>query len=142
MTSVRVLQNTFTDRHVNESNVRATIVNHTQRGSRGRGASLFGGKGASSPCSCLPLHPRESLSWITLVLTLVLIVFVVVFVFVAVVVSPIDLPRQVDLRICSNALTVCVHPGSVYMAPVVLVYQRGTLMVVGRYMLKQRELKD
>jgi len=37
---------------------------------------------------------------------------------------------------------VCVHPGSVYMAPVVLVYQRGTLMVVGRYMLKQRELKD
>ena len=54
----------------------------------------------------------------------------------------IDLSRDVNLRIGSNSLTVGIHPCSAYIACVVVVHQRGVLIVGGRYMLKKRNLWD
>ena len=39
VTSIRVRQNTFTNRDVDEGEVRAAVVNHIQRGCRRRGSS-------------------------------------------------------------------------------------------------------
>jgi hypothetical protein len=69
-------------------------------------------------------------------------VALVAVVAVAVLGFPIDFSRKVDLRIGSDTLAVCVHPCSAYMACVVVVHQWGILMVVGRYVLKKRKLRQ
>ena len=60
MTSIRVRQNIFTNRNVNEGKIWPTVAGHTHRGSRRRGAShrfgYLGGECSPSACSCLPLH--------------------------------------------------------------------------------------
>src|SRR5258706_1703803 len=65
-----------------------------------------------------------------------------VIIRLAVRVSRIDLSREVDPWVRSDTFLVGVHPGSEYMPSIVLVHQRGSLMVAGRDVLKQRKLKD
>ena len=143
MTSVRMREDTFTNRNVNQGKVWPAVINHVQRGSRRSSAcpgfSDLGGKRILGPCSGFPLHSRGHIDWF--IKDLAVVVFTVVVV-VVVLVIPIDLPRKVDLRIRSDTLTVGIHPGPAYMAPVVVVYQRDVLMVVSRYMLKKLKLKD
>jgi hypothetical protein len=130
VTSVWVTQGILTNREVNEGDVRTTVVNHIERGGRRTRSSLrpgdFGAKCVPSPHGRLPLYPRTHIEQFVVVLTVVVVVVVAVVAVIAVAVLGIGIgtnfSREVYLRIGSNTLTVGIHPVSVYMACVVVVY--------------------
>jgi len=118
VTSIWIRRNTFTNRDINESKVRAAVIYHIQRGSRSLTHPFgdFGWKCVPGPGGCFPLHSTEHVGY-TLGFAVVLVLVAVVA--VAILSILIDFSREVDLRIGSDTLAVGVHPRSTYMACVV-----------------------
>ena len=142
--SIWVRNNIFSNRGVNESKVRAAVVNDCQRGCRGSSSITrfgdFGGIYFLGLCGCLPLRPSGYVRELDLVFAVDLVLIAVVT--IAVLNNRNDFSREVDLRIRSDTLTMSIQPRSVYMAGVVVVYEGGALVVVCRYVFKKRKLKD
>ena len=142
VTSIWVRQNTLINRDVNESKVRSTVVDHSQGGSRRCSSSRRSGDFCTR---CIPgrhwwpsLYPSENVGKFSLVFGVV----VVAVVTGAVLSVRINFSREVNLWIGSDTLAVGINPCSADMACVVVVYQRGVLIVVGSYVIKQRNLMD